>query len=153
MAWLDHRVAAGWLAAIVLVAGCGGGAGSSDQGKAMAAVSAFFAAVADDQGDAACVRLTLAGVQQISAAAFLLRTPGTCQDAIKALNLQLSSSDKKSLKSADVTRVTISGARATVAQSDIQIKVAGHPNLFRSSDPGPIRLEKVAGEWKISSLG
>lgn len=151
MAWLDHRVAAGCLAAVVIVSSCGGA--KSEESKAKDAVTSFFAAVADDKGDDACVRLTPAGVQQISAAAFLLRTPGSCQDAIKALNRQLDSGDKKQLKSAKVTKVTVTGNRASVAQSDIQIQVSGQASLFHSSNPGPLQLEKVAGDWKISSLG
>jgi hypothetical protein len=151
MAWRADRLAVVGLAVAVVLAGCS--SGKTDQDKAKDAVTTFFAAVADNKPDVACVRLTPTGMEQISRAAFLLRTPGTCLDAIKALNRQLDSSDKKALRSAKVTKVVVNGERATVAQSDIQIKVSGQSSLFRSSTNGSLRLEKVAGDWKIASLG
>ena len=151
MAWRGYRLAVVGLAVAVVLAGCS--SGKSEQDKAKDAVTTFFAAVADNKGDVACIRLTPAGVDQVGRAAFLLRTPGSCPDAIKALNRQLDPNDKKALKSAKVTKVVVNGERATVAQSDIQIKVSGQSSLFHSSTSGPIQLEKVAGDWKISSLG
>jgi len=116
-------------------------------------VSSFFAAVGDGKGPAACALLTDAAVKELSSAAFLLRPPSSCVDAIETFHKVLSSDDKKSLKSTKVKKVTISGGTATVADNDIELKSGGEVGLFRNSSPKPLSLEKVGGAWKISSIG
>ncbi|MGI9023062.1 MAG: hypothetical protein ACR2HV_07515 [Acidimicrobiales bacterium] len=141
------------LAAVVaiVVAGCGGS--TSDSDKAKSTVTEFFEAVANGKGDTACALLTDSAIKELNSAAFLLRAPASCAEAIETFNRQLSSDDKKSLKSAKVNRVTVTGDRATVADNDIVLTSGGEAGLFRNNDPRPVALEKIGSDWKISSLG
>lgn len=135
----------------LVIAGCGGSA--SDADKVKATVSGFFSAVANGKGDAACALLTGSAVKELNSAAFLLRAPSSCPDAIKTFNRQLSSDDKKALKSTKVNRVTVTGTTAVVADNDIELKSGGESGLFRNNDPRPVALDKIGSDWKISSLG
>jgi len=144
--------AAGGLLTIVLVAAACGGSGS-DPDKVKSTVSKFFADVGDGKGPAACALLTDAAVKELSSAAFLLRPPSSCADAIETFHKILSSDDKKSLKSTKVKKVTVTGTTATVADNDIALKAGGEVGLFRNSSPKPLTLEKVGSDWKISSIG
>jgi hypothetical protein len=132
-------------------AGCGGG--KSNEDKVRETVTGFFSDVADGKGDAACAKLTQAAVQQLNTAAFLLRAPASCPEAIMQYSRQFSGDDKKALKSAEVRRATVTSDTATVADADITLEISGQSSLFRNNDPAPITLEKVGGDWKISSLG
>jgi hypothetical protein len=135
----------------VLVGACGGSSSQTD--KAKSAVTGFFRAVADDKGDPACNLLTDAAVGELDKIAFSLTAPGSCPEAIRIVNRQLDSDAKKALKSAKVNRVTITGDRASVADNDIVLKSGGTTGLFRNSNPEPLQLQKVGGDWKIASLG
>jgi len=151
---LLNRTVAGLLvavAAVVVAAGCGGS--KSDTDKIESTVADFFAAVADGKGQPACALLTASAIQELNSAAFLLRPPASCSEAIETFNRQLSSDDKKALESATVNRVTLTGDKATVADSDIALESGGESGLFRNNDSRPVALEKVNGDWKISSLG
>ncbi len=139
------------LVAFGLLAGCGGGKSTEDEVKD--AVTGFFDDVADGDGAAACAKLTAAAVDQLNRAAFLLQAPGSCPEAIEAVNRQLSGDDKKALHSAEVNGARITGDRATVADADISLELSGQSTLFRNRDPAPLTLEKVGDDWKISSLG
>jgi len=145
------RATAGLVAIVVVAGGCGGS--QSDADKAKATVSKFFSDVGDGKGPAACALLTDAGVKELTTAAFLLRPPSSCADAINMYNKILSSDDKKSLKSTKVKKVTVTGSTATVADNDIQLKAGGEVGLFRNSSPKPLTLDKVGSDWKISSIG
>ncbi|MDQ6798445.1 MAG: hypothetical protein M3011_10600 [Actinomycetota bacterium] len=138
--------------AIAVVAGACGGS-KSDADKAKTTVSSFFSDVGDGKGPAACALLTDAAVKELSSAAFLLRPPSSCTDAIETFHKVLTADDKKSLKSTKVKKVTVTGGTATVADNDIALKAGGEVGLFRNSSPKPLTLEKVGGDWKISSLG
>lgn len=149
-----HRTAAvlaALLVAVIGVAGCG--ESESDEDKVEATVTGFFDDVAGGKGDAACARLTGSAVRELSAAAFLLQAPASCPEAIKLVNDQLSDDEKDSLKSAKVNRAIVTGDRATVADSDIEVELEGQSGLFRNNDPKPWQLEKAGDDWKISSLG
>jgi len=135
----------------VLAGGCGGS--GSDTDKVKTTVSNFFADAGDNKGAAACALLTDAGAQELISAAAVLRAPSSCADAIATFNKILSSDDKSSLKSTKVKKVVVTGGTATVADNDIQLKAGGEIGLFRNRSPKPLTLEKVGGEWKISSLG
>lgn len=134
-----------------LVAGCGGS--ESDSDKVKSTVTGFFGAVADNEGQRACALLTDSAIQELSSAAFLLQAPASCPEAIETFNRQLSSDDKKALKSAEVNRVAITGRTATVADNDIVLEIGGQAGLFRNNDPRPLALEKIGDDWKVSSLG
>ncbi|MEN3314478.1 MAG: hypothetical protein V7605_712 [Acidimicrobiaceae bacterium] len=144
-------VAAGLLAVVTVTTACGGSKSDADNVKST--VASFFGAVGDNKADAACALLTDNGVKELSTAAFLLRPPSSCVDAIKTFNKVLTSDDKKSLKTTKVKRVTITGTTATVADNDIELKAGGEVGLFRNSSPKPLTLEKIGSDWKISSLG
>lgn len=139
------------LAVVVLAAGCG--SSKSDADKVKEVVTGFLGNVADGKGDAACAVLTGDAVRSLSGAAFLLRAPASCPDAIKTINKELSSDEKKALKSAKVNKVTVNRDRATVADNDIQIELSGRTALFRNNDPRPLELQKVGDNWRIASLG
>lgn len=139
------------LAALIGLAGCGDE--ESDEDKAEKTITGFFDNVADGEGQAACARLTDSAVKEISAAAFLLQAPASCQEAIELTSKQLGDEEKEALKSADVGRVTVTGDRATVADTDIQVDLEGQSSVFRNNDPKPIELQKSGDDWKISSLG
>ncbi len=145
------RASVGLLAIAVLASACGGSRSDADQAKAT--VSRFFGDVGDGKGGAACALLTDAGVKELTSAAFLLRPPSSCADAIDTFHKVLSSDDKKSLKTTKVKKVTITAGTATVADNDIQLKAGGEVGLFRNNSPKPLTLEKVGGDWKIASLG
>ena len=134
-----------------LVAGCGGSESASD--KVKSTVTGFFGAVADNEGQRACAQLTGSAIQELNSAAFLLQAPASCPEAIETYNRQLSSDDKKALKSAEVNRVTVTRRTATVADNDIVLEIGGQAGLFRNNDPRPLALEKIGEDWKISSLG
>ncbi len=144
-------VAAGLLTVVMATTACGGSKSDADSVKST--VSSFFAAVGNNKADGACALLTDAGVKELSSAAFLLRPPSSCADAIKTFNKVLTSDDKKSLETTKVKRVTITGNTATVDDNDIELKSGGEVGLFRNSSPKPLTLEKVGSDWKISSLG
>jgi hypothetical protein len=139
------------LAGALGVAGCGDD--ESDEAKVENTVTGFFDNVADGEGQAACARLTDSAVKELSAAAFLLQAPASCQEAVELTAKQLGDEEKKALKSADVSRVTVTGERATVADTDIEVDLEGQSSVFRNNDPKPIELQKSGDDWKISSLG
>lgn len=134
-----------------VLAGCGGGKSTEDEVKDV--VTGFFDDVADGDGAEACAKLTAAAVDQLNRAAFLLQAPGSCREAVEAVNRQLSGDDKKALRSAEVNAAQVNGNRATVADADISLELSGQSTLFRNSDPAPLTLEKVGDDWKITSLG
>ena len=138
------------LAAALGVAGCGE---ESEEDKVESTITDFFDSVADGQGQNACARLTDSAVKELSAAAFLLQAPASCQEAVERTAKQLDDEEKKALKSATVNRVTVTGNRATVADTDIQVDLEGQSSVFRNNDPNPIELQKSGDDWKISSLG
>lgn len=133
------------------LAGCGGSESAEDEVKST--VTGFFDDVAGGKGEAACARLTGSAVQELSAAAFLLQAPASCPEAVKLVNDQLGNDEKAALRSAKVNRATITGDKATVADSDIQLELDGRSGLFRNNDPKPLALEKSGDDWRISSLG
>ena len=139
------------LTAAVVLAGCGDSA--SDEDQVADTITGFFENVADGNGQAACARLTDAAVKELSAAAFLLQAPASCQEAVELTTKQLGDEEKQALKSASVQRVTVTGDKATVADNDIQVDLEGESSVFRNNDPNPIELEKSDDDWKISSLG
>ena len=139
------------LVAFSVLAACGGGKSAEDEVKD--AVTGFFDDVADGDGAAACAKLTGPALDQLNQAAFLLQAPGSCREAIEAINRQLSGDDKKALRSAEVNAAQVQGERATVPDADISLELSGQSTLFRNNDPAPLSLEKVGDDWKISSLG
>ena len=139
------------LALAGLAAGCGDDTSPEDEVKDV--VTGFFDDVADGDGAAGCSKLTAAAVGQLNEAAFLLRPPGSCREAIEAISRQLSGDDKKALRSAEVHAAAVSGVTATVADADISLEMSGQSTLFRNNDPAPVTLDKVGDDWKISSLG
>jgi hypothetical protein len=142
----------GLLALTVVAAGCG--ESDSDEEAVKSTVAGFLEDVADGDGGAGCARLTEAGVREFSSAAFFLQAPATCPEAIKVANGQLSDDQKKALRTAKVNRVTVSGERATVADSDIELDVEGDGSiLFLNNDPKPFQLEKSGDSWRIASVG
>jgi hypothetical protein len=149
----SRRLAAGVavVALLTLAAGCGGG--KSDEDEVRKTVTGFFSDVADGKGAAACAKLTQPAVQQLNTAAFLLRAPASCPEAIEQFSRQFNGDDKKALKSAEVRHATVTGDKATVADADIVLKISGQSSLFRNNDPAPIALDKIGGDWKITSLG
>jgi hypothetical protein len=134
-----------------LVAGCGDDPSAEDEVKDV--VTGFLDDVADGDGGDGCAKLTAAAVEQLNEAAFLLQAPGSCREAIEAISRQLSGDDKKALRSAEVNAAAVSGAKATVADADISLRMSGQSTLFRNNDPAPVTLDKVGDDWKISSLG
>ncbi len=150
MATTRRRVVA-VLVAFSVLAGCGGGKSAQDEVKDT--VTGFFDDVADGDGPAACAKLTAGALDQLNRAAFLLQAPGSCREAIEAVNHQLSGDDKKALHSAEVNAAEIHGNQATVPDAAISLELSGQSTLFRNSDPAPLTLEKVGDDWKISSLG
>ena len=139
------------LTAVFGMTGCGDE--ESDEDKVENTVTGFFDNVADGEGQAACARLTDSAVKELSAAAFLLQAPASCQEAVDLTAKQLGDEEKEALKSATVSRVTVTGGRATVADTDIQVDLEGQSSVFRNNDPNPIELQKSGDDWKISSLG
>lgn len=149
-----RRLVAGLVAglvAAVTVAGCGGS--ESDEDKVESAVTGFFANVADGEGKTACARLTDSAVKELSAAAFILQAPASCEEAVELTTKQLGDEEKKALRSARVERVTVTENKATVADNDIEVDLEGQSSVFRNNDPNPIELVKSGDDWKISSLG
>jgi hypothetical protein len=142
---------AGVVALATVVSGCGGSKSDPDQVKST--VSSFFTAVGEGKGQAACAFLDSSGEHEVTTAAYLLKPPASCAEAINDFNKVLSSDDKKSLKSTKVKKVVVTGTTATVADADIELKTGGEIGLFRNSSPKPMTLEKANGDWKISSLG
>ena len=143
------------LVAVLALAGVTAGCGSdkSAEDKVKDVVTGFLDDVADGDGAAGCAKLTAAAVAQLSEAAFLLQAPGSCPEAVEAISRQLSGDDKKALHSAEVNKATVSGAKATVADADISLRMSGQSTLFRNNDPAPVTLDKVGDDWKINSLG
>lgn len=125
----------------------------SDSDKVKSTVSTYFFDVGNGKGDKACALMTDSAVQEVSSAVALLRPPSSCADAITSFDKLFSADDKKGLKAAKVTRVTVTANTATVADNDIQLKAGGELGLFRNRSPKPMTLEKIGGDWKISSLG
>ena len=149
-----HRkagVLAALLAVALVAAGCGDS--ESEEDRVKGTVTGFFDDVADGQGQAGCARLTGSAVQELSASAFLLQAPASCQEAVELASRQLGDEERKALKSAKVNRVTLEGDKATVADNDIVLDLEGQSSVFRNNDPKPMQLEKSGADWKISSLG
>ncbi len=143
--------AAAVLFAGLAVAACGDS--ESEEDKVESTVTGFFDNVADGKGQSACARLTDAAVKELSAAAFILQAPASCEEAVELTTKQLGDEEKKALRSARVERVTVTDNRATVADNDIEVDLEGQSSVFRNNDPKPIELQKSGDEWKISSLG
>ncbi len=127
-------------AALILAAGCGGGGKTSDADSVKATWKTAATAAVDGQGTAFCKLVTDAGKAQITA-----RTQLPCEDSIRLLASQLSDADKAKIKAADITRVSVSGDKATVTY-------ATTPTLATLGFTGRTTLSKSGGDWLLVGI-
>ena len=125
----------------------------TDQAKAKAVVKEFLNDAADGRGTQACAALTGDAVRFVSVVGAVAQSDASCPDAVKTLSGQFSADEKKALKSATIKGVSVSGAQATIARNDIELKYQGESHLFPRPSNSPVVLVKTDAGWKIQSLG
>jgi hypothetical protein len=135
------------LASAALVAGCGGGGGSTDHdvGQITQTVQTALADLARADGTAFCALATPAGQAKLAGA-----LPGvSCARLVALAGSRLSSATRAGLLHAHVTHVTVRGAAATVAASDIRATTGSLAAFLSGNGPTTLRRERD-GTWKIS---
>ncbi len=135
------------LASSALAGGCGGGSSpaDSDAHQIRATVQAALADLGRGDGAAFCALATPSGQARLAGA-----LPGvSCARLVALAGSRVSAATRAGLLHARVTHVSIRGASATVAASDIQT-TSGSLAALRS-DGGPTTLTRQRdGTWKIS---
>ena len=117
------------------LAGCGGG---SDKGEVTKTVRQWTATMADQDGKAACSRMTAAAKNELATfARAYTGTPLTGACAVNATRFthKLSSIALRQMRDADVADIRIDGATATVHMED------GGPN--------ELKLRREGDTWRI----
>ena len=142
--------AAASIAALACLPGCGGGGSGQDQAVKQA-VQQFLSAVGRGDGAAACKHVTPSGQQalanQIAAATKSTRTV-SCQLIITEIGKLLPAEVKTGLQNAQVSKVTVNGASASVRDQDIH---AARGNLQPFLQGGPsTKLQRVGGVWMVT---
>lgn len=120
------------LVLLVLLAGCGGG-GQSESGKVTSVVRRYFAALAENNGSAACSLLS-------DTAKSRLRRNMSCPQLVAAANALLNSAARAAYRSVSVGPPSISGAGARV-----RADIGGRSQT--------VVLTKVSGAWRIDLVG
>jgi hypothetical protein len=121
----------------LLAAGCGGGSAQDDVRSAWEEASHAAAG-----GDAShfCSLVTAEGKRTI-----VTRAKLSCEDGVRLLSSQLSSSDKAAIRGAKITQVEVHGDDATVTY-------AVSPALTKVGFTGVTRLQKVDGRWLLRGI-
>jgi hypothetical protein len=117
------------------LAGCGGG---SQKGEVTKVVRQWTATMADQNGKAACSRMTTAArAEMASFAQAYTKVPPTTACAVNATRFthKLSSIALRQMRDADVAQIRIDGATAVVHMED------GGPN--------ELRLRREGDTWRI----
>lgn len=148
-AW--QRTAAALALSLLTIAGCS--SSKSDDAKVRGVVTGFFSDLADGRGTSACDALTGSATRLASVFAAAANAPASCPEAVKVLHGQLSTDEKQAMKNVTVKHANVNGDQATIAPTDVEFSVNGQSKLLSSIKAGPTHLTKVAGSWKIDSLG
>jgi hypothetical protein len=122
------------LAALCLLAGCGGG---NDEAQVKSAVNQLYAGFAERDASKVCGSLTKAQQQSVAKGAAGV-APGNCRQ-VMGFALGFLGNSLKDAKTAKVTKVKIDGskARATV--------------VFKGK-AGVLGVTKEDGDWKVSDF-
>jgi Domain of unknown function (DUF4878) len=119
--------------AAALLAGCGGDGDSEDTGGAEDAVRAYFEAVGDGDGEAACALLTEAAQEEAEHAARV----NSCEKAATAAPQELLSATADAVADADFT-ISEDPTGGTTVDIEVDGQTASIP------------VEQTADGWKIS---
>lgn len=131
------------LGAILTLPACGS---PSDEEAARDVIEAFYSAFSEGDGETACALLTGPAIRELLEDASPSRN---CQEAISFFAGMMGEEEKRAFREVKLLRVDVSGGRARVEDRDVQVEIEG----FSDSDPRPLELQKLSGEWKIASLG
>ena len=135
------KVVAG--ASVAVVACCMAACGSSEEDRVKEAITAFYDAAADGDGDEACEQLTPAA-----------RTPAgglRCEDTIDQIGRFSGENAERRLDAVEVRRVRVTGDRAT-AETRIPTQTPTTLQL-RKVKERLFRWKEPLLEWKIDSVG
>ena len=126
------------ISGIVLLAGCGGGDEADPEDAVAGAVRQYTSAFADGDLDKACGLLTERGRTQAIEGGkdFGL---ATCEAVLKQGRSSLTKQQLDGFRRASVTKVKITGGRASATLTA----------KFDGATPGPIRLRRENGAWRI----
>jgi hypothetical protein len=135
-------------AVAVAVGGCGGSSGgSSDSAKVKQTIENAFTALANGNGSGFCSLATSGGQATLAKA-----LPGSsCAKVVALVSKHLSAQQKTGLRHAQVGKVTISGAHATVKSSDISTSQGTLKGFLSSSDKPTTLTKQSDGSWKLSN--
>lgn len=123
------------LAGGVLLTGASGCGGASDQERVRTTLKAYFGAVVQGDGRAACARLSRSGRRDLIRSVAASRT---CEQAVTQYQAGLTPAQRTQLRAVRVERVTVDGDRATAY-------VSGVPGVRSGA------LEREDGEWKVAA--
>jgi len=124
-------------AALFALAGCG--SSDSDDDKIDEALTGYFAALADDDGETACDYLSPSGRQelvQVAKTSLPQLRNIKCPELVGAMGKNYGEAEKSELRSAEVTSIEVDGDSATAVVKGANID----PTLVKSD-----------GEWLIDS--
>jgi len=125
-------------AALVVLAGCGGGAPNAEQIKKV--IGTYYQAFADGDSATACDQLAKDTVKNLEKQA----KGRSCTDVLnEALHQPDYAAVAQKLKNAKVSKITVLDDKATA-----QIDVAG---VGRSGVRTAVALKKEGGSWKIAT--
>lgn len=108
------------------------------------AAEAFLHATGHADGKTACSYLTTEAQADFTDGLM------SCQRAIAFVYAQVGSAMRRALLTSYVTKVTVSGNTATIADADVHWR-AGKPN--KDEDPAPVTLVARNGRWLLKDLG
>ena len=139
------------LLATALLAGCGGGGGSSDVTKIKQTLTRYFSAFGAGDGATACSLFTQAGQ-----AAFEHTVPGTtagrCAQIVTFIGAGLTPPTKQALESAQIGKINVVAGTATVQVADVTAtsgSFAAFPRL-KAGSPPYVLTKQPDGSWKIA---
>ena len=140
-----RRLAVGALAGCLLVSGCGGDdepaappPSPEQQVREVWRVAADAAAAGD--GAAFCDRVAPAGKDKL-----LAQTQLPCEDTIRLLSSRLTDADRRAVRGATITAVTVTGDRALVRYTTT-------PTLVELGFTGRTSLTKSGGQWLLLDI-
>jgi hypothetical protein len=130
----------------ITLAACGSSSSSNDGAAVKQTMTRALHALATGDGTTLCSLATPAGRKTLAAAL----PHQSCPSIVKLVSAHLSPALREGLASVKVKRVTISGNRATISDTDITSSQGTLQGFIQPNSP-PTQLTKESdGSWKIS---
>jgi hypothetical protein len=134
------------VAAIALTAPAAAQAANGSHPAAQS-LEAFLHAVGRADGKTACRYLTTEGKAQFTSGWM------PCQRAVAFIYANMTPSERKVLLTSYVTKVTVRGNTATIADKDTRYRQGKPGENMEDEDPGPAVMVKRNGRWLLKDAG